>query len=107
MELSELLESIGESESESEAAEARPARGRGGRVGQPSASPSFRPRPPRNRPTYARKPQPEAPLTRSNARIKPVADGGRTITTRLTSWSAQAKKEPNDAKKPVEPRARI
>lgn len=98
MELSELFEGIGESESESEAAEAR----RRGNVRRPSNQPSFRPRPAPSTPQYVTQTQLEAALTRSDGKIKVVADGVTQINTRLTTLAVAAKKEADDRKKTLD-----
>lgn len=98
MELSELFEGIGESESESEAAEAR---GRSN-VRRPSNQPSFRPRPAPSTPQYVTQTQLEAALTRSDGKIKTVADGVTQINTRLNGLAAAAKKEADERKKTLD-----
>jgi hypothetical protein len=98
MELSELLEGAGEWESESEAAEAR----RGGNVRRPSSQPSFRPRPAPSTPQYVTQTQLEAALTRSDGKIKTVADGVTQINTRLNGLAVAAKKEADERKKTLD-----
>jgi len=98
MELSELFEGAGEWESESEAAEAR---GRGN-VRRPSSQPSFRPRPAPSTPQYVTQTQLEAALTRSDGKIKTVADGVTQISTRLNGLAVAAKKEADERKKTLD-----
>jgi hypothetical protein len=98
MELSEFLEGAGEWESESEAAEAR----RGGNVRRPSSQPSFRPRPAPSTPQYVTQTQLEAALTRSDGKIKTVADGVTQINTRLNGLAVAAKKEADERKKTLD-----
>lgn len=98
MELSELFESVGEWESESEAAEAR---GRGS-VRKPSSQPSFRPRPAPGTPQYVTQAQLEAALTRSDGKIKTVADGVTQINTRLNGLAVAGKKEADERKKTLD-----
>lgn len=98
MELSELFEGTGEWESESEAAEAR---GRGN-VRRPSSQPSFRSRPAPGTPQYVTQTQLEAALTRSDGKIKTVADGVTQINTRLNGLAVAAKKEADERKKTLD-----
>jgi hypothetical protein len=98
MELSELFEGAGEWESESEAAEAR---GRGN-VRRPSSQPSFKSRPSPSAPQYVTQTQLEAALTRSDGKIKTVADGVTQINTRLNSVAVAAKKEADERKKTLD-----
>lgn len=98
MEMSELLENVGEWESESEAAEGRGARA----PRRPSSQPSFKQRPAPGAPGYVTQTQLEAALTRSDAKIKTVADGVSTINSRLSGLSAAAKKEAEERKKSVD-----
>jgi hypothetical protein len=99
MELSELFEGAGEWESESEAAEA--TRGRGN-VRRPSSQPSFKPRPAPGAPQYVTQAQLEAALTRSDGKIKTVADGVTQINTRLNGLAVAAKKEADERKKTLD-----
>lgn len=98
MELSELLEGVGEWESESEAAEAR----RGGNVRRPSSQPSFRPRPAPSTQQYVTQTQLEVALTRADGKIKVVADGVTQINTRLNGLAVAAKKEADERKKTLD-----
>jgi hypothetical protein len=98
MELSELYEGVGEWESESEAAEAR---GRGN-VRRPSSQPSFKPRPPPGTPQYVTQAQLEAAMTRSDGKIKTVADGVTQINTRLNSLAVAARREADERKKTLD-----
>jgi hypothetical protein len=101
MEFAELFDAAGDSESESEAAPEW--RGRGARpVRQPSGRSSFQPRPAPNAPQYVTQTQLEAALTRSDSKIKTVADGVSTITARLATLSAAGKKEADERKKNVD-----
>jgi hypothetical protein len=87
-----------ESESESEAAE-----GRGGRAPKrPSSQPSFKPRQPPSAANYVTQTQLEAALSRSDAKIKTVADGVSTINSRLASLAVASKKEADARKKSVD-----
>jgi hypothetical protein len=99
MELSEFIESAGEWESESEAAEA--ARGRGA-PRRPSPQPSFKPRPAPNAPQYVTQAQLEAALARSDAKVKTVADGVSTISTRVNAVTAATRKEADERKKALD-----
>jgi len=98
MEISELFESFGEWESESEAAEAR---GRGS-VRKPSSQPSFKPRPAPGTPQYVTQTQLEAALARSDGKIKTVADGVTQINTRLNGLAVAAKREADERKKTLD-----
>jgi hypothetical protein len=98
MELSELFEGVGEWESESEAAEAR---GRGS-VRRPSTQPSFKPRPAPGTPQYVTQAQLEAALTRSDGKIKTVADGVTQINTRLNGLAVAARKEADERKRTLD-----
>lgn len=100
MEASEFIESLEGWESESEWAEAR-GRGRSGPP-RPSSQPSFKPRPAPNAPQYVTQSQLEAALTRSDAKIKTVADGVSTINSRLGAVAAATKKEADDRRKTVD-----
>jgi hypothetical protein len=100
MELSEFIESVGEWESESEAAEA--ARGRGPSPRRPSGAPSFKPRPAPGTPQYVTQTQLEAALARSDAKIKTVSDGVSTISTRVNAVSAATRKETDERKKALD-----
>jgi hypothetical protein len=99
MELSEFIEGIGEWESESESAEA--ARGRGA-PRRPSPSPSFKPRPPAGTPQYVTQAQLEAALARSDAKIKTVADGVSTISSRVHATATATRKEAEERKKSID-----
>ena len=92
-ELAELFES----ESESEAAEARaPLR-------KPSSSPSYKSRSPTpSTPSYVTQTQLEAALTRSDGKIKTLTDGVSTLNARIGVLSAAAKKEADQRKKSVD-----
>src|ERR1700730_1973412 len=81
-------------ESESEAAERAPRR--------PSAVPSFKPRPAPGTPNAVTQAQLEAALSRVDGKIKTVADGVSTISTRVASLSVASKKEAEERKKGVE-----
>lgn len=88
-----------ESESESEAAtEARAP------VRRPSGTPSFRPRPVPTQGTqnFVTQTQLEAALTRSDGKIKTVADGVATINARLAAVAVASKKEAEQRKKAVD-----
>ena len=98
MEVSELFESVGEWESESEAAEGR---GRGS-VRRPSSQPSFKPRPAPGTPQYVTQAQLEAALARSDGKIKTVADGVTQINTRLNGLAVAAKREAEERKKTLD-----
>jgi hypothetical protein len=101
MEYAELIEALGDSESESEAAPEW--RGRGARpVRQPSGRASFQPRPSPNAPQYVTQTQLEAALTRSDSKIKTVADGVSTITARLATLASAGKKEADERKKTLD-----
>jgi hypothetical protein len=102
MEFAELLDAAGESESESEAAPAWS--GRGARpVRPPSGRSSFQPRlAPSAAPQYVTQMQLEAALTRSDSKIKTVADGISTITARLATLASAGKKEVDERKKTVD-----
>ena len=101
MELSEFIESIGEWESESESEAAERSRGRPA-PRRPSGAPSFRPRPAPNAPQYVTQTQLEAALARADAKIKTVADGVSTISTRVNSVSVAARKEAEERKKALD-----
>jgi len=96
MEFSELSENVGEweSENESESAEARIRTLR-----RPSTLPSFRRRPPPNTPLYVTQSQLESALARSDAKIKTVADGVGTITSRVHTLAVGARREADERKK--------
>ena len=81
-------------ESESEAAERAPRR--------PSPVPSFKPRPAPGTPNAVTQAQLEAALSRVDGKIKTVADGVSTISTRVASLSVASKKEAEERKKGVE-----
>jgi hypothetical protein len=101
MEFADFLEVAGESESESEAAPEW--RGRGARpVRQPSGRSSFQARAAPNAPQYVTQTQLEAALTRSDSKIKTVADGMTTITARLATLSSAGKKEADERKKTLD-----
>ena len=95
-EAAELLEGI-ESESESEAAEAKqPLR-------KPSTAPSYKPRAPApTTPNYVTQTQLEAALTRSDGKIKTLTDGVSTLNARIGALSTAAKKEADQRKKSVD-----
>ena len=99
MELSEFIESVGEWESESESAEA--ARGRPA-PRRPSPQPSFKPRPAANSPQYVTQTQLEAALARSDAKIKTVADGVSTISTRVNAVTTATRREADERKKALD-----
>jgi hypothetical protein len=99
MELSEFIESAGEWESESEAAEA--ARGRGA-PRRPSPQPSFKPRPAAGTPQYVTQAQLEAALARSDAKVKTVADGVSTISARVNAVTSATRKEADERKKALD-----
>jgi hypothetical protein len=81
-------------ESESEAAERAPKR--------PSPAPSFKLRPAPGTPNAVTQAQLEAALTRVDGKIKTVADGVSTISTRVASLQTASKKEAEERKKGVE-----
>lgn len=81
-------------ESESEAAERAPKR--------PSPAPSFKSRPAPGTPNAVTQAQLEAALTRVDGKIKTVADGVSTISTRVASLQTASKKEAEERKKGVE-----
>jgi hypothetical protein len=95
-EAAELAE-VFESESESEAAEAKqPLR-------KPSSAPSYKPRQPaQTTPNYVTQTQLEAALTRSDGKIKTLTDGVSTLNARIAALSAAAKKEADQRKKSVD-----
>ncbi len=99
MELSELIEGVGEWESESESAEA--ARGRGA-PRRPSSQPSFKPRPSPTAPQYVTQAQLEAALARSDGKIKTIADGVSTISARINATSTAARRESEERKKAID-----
>ena len=88
-------ETIGEYESESEAAERSPFR-------RPSNQPSFRPRPVPGTPAAVTQAQLEAALTRVDGKIKTVSDSMAGIGTRVTALASSYKKEAEERKKAVE-----
>jgi hypothetical protein len=91
------LSEVFESESESEAAEAKqPLR-------KPSSAPSYKPRAPaQTTPNYVTQTQLEAALTRSDGKIKTLTDGVSTLNARIATLSAAAKKEADQRKKSVD-----
>ena len=91
------LSEVFESESESEAAEAKqPLR-------KPSSAPSYKPRQPaQTTPNYVTQTQLEAALTRSDGKIKTLTDGVSTLNARIAALSAAAKKEADQRKKSVD-----
>lgn len=91
------LGEVFESESESEAAEAKqPLR-------KPSSAPSYKPRPPApTTPNYVTQTQLEAALTRSDGKVKTLTDGVSTLNARIAALSAAAKKEADQRKKSVD-----
>jgi len=99
MELNEFIDSVGEWESESESAEA--ARGRTP-PRRPSGQPSFKPRPSPNAPQYVTQTQLEAALARSDAKIKTVADGVSTISTRVNATATATRREADERKKAID-----
>jgi hypothetical protein len=101
MELSEVIESIGEWESEFESESAERARGRPA-PRRPPNTPSFRPRPAPNAPQYVTQTQLEAALARSDAKIKTVADGVTTISARVNAVSTATRKEVDERRKALD-----
>jgi hypothetical protein len=68
-------------------------------IKKPSSAPSFRPRPAPSQPTGVTQAQLEAAMTRVDGKIKTVADGMGTLSTRVNSLATATKKEMEDRKK--------
>jgi hypothetical protein len=88
----EAFDAIEGWESESEAAEARSS------VRKPSSQSSFRQRPAAT-PSYVTQTQLEASLSRVDGKIKVVADGMSTISSKVNALASSFKKESEDRKK--------
>jgi len=71
-------------------------------VRRPSSQPSFKSRPAPGAPQYVTQTQLEAALTRSDGKIKTVADGVTQINTRLNGLAVAAKKEADERKKTLD-----
>src|SRR5262249_36512046 len=69
---------------------------------RPSSQPSFRPRPSPGTAPGVTQAQLEAALTRVDGKIKTVADGVSTISSRVATLTTAAKKEADERKKGVE-----
>jgi hypothetical protein len=86
---------LSELDAEGESAERAP-------IKKPSSQPSFKPRPAPGTPTGVTQAQLEAALTRVDGKIKTVADGISTISTRVNSLTSAAKKEADERKKGID-----
>jgi hypothetical protein len=86
---------LSELDAEAESAERAP-------IKKPSNQPSFKPRPAPGPPVSVTQAQLEAALTRVDGKIKTVADGMTTLSSRVGSLTTAAKKEMDDRKKGID-----
>jgi hypothetical protein len=69
---------------------------------RPSSQPSFRLRPPQGTPSAVTQAQLEAALSRVDGKIKTVADGVSTLSSRVGSIASATRKEIDDRKKTLD-----